>query len=113
MSKIELEHVVDELRKALWSAIKKAGDDELAFQVGDIEVEFSVAVTNEAGANAGVKFWVIELGGSASHAQAETQKIKFSLTPMYRKDPAKAVLTAAPWPPADDQDDMAQPPAED
>jgi hypothetical protein len=97
--KIALENVVGGLRKELWAAIRSAQDENLSFQVGQIDVELSVGVTNEVGTQGGIRFWVLELGASGSHQMAETQRIKFALTPMYRTNPDKAVLTAAPWPP--------------
>lgn len=36
--------------------------EDLRFEVGPVELELTVAVSEEAGSNAKVRFWVIELG---------------------------------------------------
>ncbi|MFI9251510.1 trypco2 family protein [Streptomyces sp. NPDC053069] len=94
---IELSDMIRELREQLTSALT-GGDGQLVrFEVGPVEVEATVAVTREAGADAKVKLWVVDAGANGKYSNAQTQRIKVTLTPQTIPadgTPARPVLIA-------------------
>ena len=59
-----------------------AKDPQLQFNVGPVNVEFTLMTHREGGARAGIRFWVVEAGASASVAGESTQKVTLALTPV-------------------------------
>lgn len=81
-SLIGLREAIRSLRTELAAAIKEGEGDPLRFRLGPVEVEFTMGVTREKGAEGGVKWWVISLGAKASQETVATQRVKLSLTPV-------------------------------
>lgn len=79
--RIELAQVISQLREELQNAQRAGKDEDLKFEVGPVELELTVAVDREGGANAKVKFWVVELGASGKADSKATQRIKLVLDP--------------------------------
>ena len=52
------------------------------FRTGPVELEFEVAVTRTGGGQAGVRLWVLTLGGKGELGHATTQRIKVTLQPV-------------------------------
>ena len=84
-SKVGLADAVDALRAELSEAMARARDQEIQFPVGEIQVEFQIGVTREAEGKAGLKVWVLELGGG-SYTRESVQKITVSLEPPVTAD---------------------------
>ena len=59
-----------------------AKDPQLQFNVGPVNVEFTLMTHREVGGKAGIRFWVVEAGASASVAGESTQKVTLALTPV-------------------------------
>jgi hypothetical protein len=59
-----------------------ARDPQLQFNVGPVSVEFTLVTRHEGGGKAGIRFWVVEAGASASVASDSTQKVTLALTPV-------------------------------
>ena len=59
-----------------------AKDPQLQFNVGPVNLEFTLMTHHEAGGRAGIRFWVVEAGASASVANESTQKVTLVLTPV-------------------------------
>ena len=59
-----------------------AKDPQLQFNVGPVNVEFTLMTRHEGGGKAGIRFWVVEAGASASVAGESTQKVTLALTPV-------------------------------
>lgn len=76
---VELAAVIGQLRAELTEAAEAGEGEEFRFEVGPIELELTVAVSKEAGPNAKVKFWVVELGADAKLTATNTQRIKLTL----------------------------------
>lgn len=74
-----VEHLRGEL---LAAAAGRRGD--LEFQVGPVELEFSVEMRKEKKASGGLKAWVVSAGAEASRSSASVHRVKLVLTP---KDP--------------------------
>ncbi|MER7766797.1 trypco2 family protein [Kitasatospora sp. NPDC096140] len=81
---IELSDVIRDLRSQLGRAIEAAADEELELELGDIELELTVALEKGGGGTAKVKFWVLELGGNGKMGQTDTQQLKLTLKPRLR-----------------------------
>ena len=84
---VALSSTVRMLRAEIERAMETAAGEELQFRLGPIELEFHVGVTNEGGGEAGIRFWVLTLGGEVSHSREETQTVRLTLTPHRRGDP--------------------------
>ena len=74
MEGLELAETVEALRAELARAAAGA-EAEFQFAVAGVQLEFHVAVTRTGEGRAGVKFWVVELGGAGSYARAETARL--------------------------------------
>jgi len=81
LAEIELYELIENLRSELTKARRAGEGEELRFEIGQVELQLSVAVTKEAEASGGVKFWVLELGTDATATSAATQQMTLTLTP--------------------------------
>lgn len=88
--KIELSEAIGELRAQLNRAIKEGKEEDLRFEVVDLELELQVVATRatkvSGNAEAGVKFWLLGAGkvsggGEMRDETAQLQKIKLKLRP--------------------------------
>lgn len=81
-SPFELANVVQGLRQELLKAVEQAKGEELRFEVQEMELELQVQVTKEVGAEAKLKFWVIDAGGvSGSVEKSTVQTVRLKLKP--------------------------------
>ena len=81
MTEIGLAETIEALRSELATAMKKANGQDIQFPLGRIELEFHVGVRRATDAKAGVKFWVVELGGSGAYSAESIQKVSITLEP--------------------------------
>jgi Trypsin-co-occurring domain 2 len=65
VERVELAQVIGQLRRELSVAMREGEGEDLRFELGPVELELTVGVSKEAGPNAKVRFWVVELGGGA------------------------------------------------
>lgn len=93
---VELATVIGQLREELGKAARAGAGEEFQFEVGPIELELTVAVSKEAGPNAKVKFWVVELGADAHLSSTNTQKIKLTLDLRRAGEPDRRPLISGP-----------------
>ncbi|MDX3059629.1 hypothetical protein PV394_31600 [Streptomyces sp. NE06-03E] len=78
---VELSDMIRQLRRELNAAMSDGRDEAVRFELGPVEIEATVTVDREAGADGKVRFWVVEAGGSGKYAQARTQRITLTLQP--------------------------------
>jgi hypothetical protein len=78
---IELGELVRQLRSELQMAREAGAGEQIRFELGPVELDLTVAVTRETGAEAKVRFWVVELGGQGGFSREVTQHIKLTLEP--------------------------------
>ncbi|MER7620818.1 trypco2 family protein [Streptomyces sp. NPDC126503] len=90
MTEIELAEAVESVRDQLVTAATRAAGQPLAFEVGDIEMEFTIELRREVKAGGKVKAWVVEAGTDASHIRGETHRVTFTLKP-------RNVATGGSW----------------
>ncbi|ONK11986.1 hypothetical protein STBA_27220 [Streptomyces sp. MP131-18] len=82
-SEVELADLIRQLREEIKAAATAGAEpgETLRFEVGPVEVEVTVAVSREAGANGKVRFWVVDAGGDSRFARSATQRITLTLHP--------------------------------
>ncbi|MFI0453110.1 trypco2 family protein [Actinomadura sp. 6N118] len=78
---IELSTVINQLRGELSTAIATGTNEGLRFELGPIELEVTLALSQEAGGNAKVRFWVLDAGAQGKEGSVATQRIKLTLQP--------------------------------
>jgi hypothetical protein len=88
---IELAELLSSLRAEISRARLDSANKDVRFRVDSIDLELQVAVENAAEADAGVRFWVVSMGGKGSVKSAETQVIRLRLGAVT--DKGEAVLT--------------------
>ncbi|GGN42925.1 hypothetical protein GCM10012285_23780 [Streptomyces kronopolitis] len=94
---IELSEMIRELRQQLTTALAEGATEAVRFELGPVEIEATVAVSREAGADAKVRLWVVDAGTNGKYAQAQTQRITVTLAPQVvpaEGSPARPVLIA-------------------
>ena len=79
LERIDLSETIQALRAELAKAAAMAVGQEIHFPVGQVELEFHVGVTKDIEGNAGVKFWVVELGAKGTYATESVQLVKVTL----------------------------------
>jgi hypothetical protein len=82
---IPLTDVVQALRAEIGKAVQAGAQEQVKFALDSVDLEFSVAVTREGGANGKISFNVLgfgaEIGGEGKYSRERTQKITLKLTP--------------------------------
>jgi hypothetical protein len=63
-------------------AVREGKDEEMRFALGPIELELQVEVSSSGGGEAGIKFWVLSLGGKGERSSDTTQTLHLRLTPV-------------------------------
>ena len=81
-ARIPLARAIEDLRSELLAAVASGKNQPLQFRLKPIELELKLAVTREGGANAGVKFWVLDIGAKDAIADATTHTLKLVLEPV-------------------------------
>jgi hypothetical protein len=84
----------DELTRAWWDG----RDQSVRFKPAPVELTLQVAVTSAGTGRAGVKWWLIELGGEVSRQSVVTQTVKVTLEPMMfdeEGEPLEFLIDAA------------------
>lgn len=81
---LELAEVISALREEINIAKQNAENQDIRFNINNVEIELQTVVEYEAGAEASgkVRFWVVDANTKASGKwkDAVTQKIKLSLS---------------------------------
>lgn len=78
-SGIPLVETIEALRAQLSEAVAAGTGQEIQFPVDGVELEFHVGVTRSVEGNGGVRFWVVELGASASYGVESIHKVSVHL----------------------------------
>jgi hypothetical protein len=78
-NEIGLVEAIEAVRAELTLAVAQNADKEIQFPVDKVDLEFHVGITRTASGTGGIRFWVIELGGNASHESESVHTVKVSL----------------------------------
>ncbi|MEU8622460.1 trypco2 family protein [Streptomyces sp. NPDC048623] len=79
--KIELADAIASVRDELLTAARRATGHPVSFEVGDIEMEFTVELRRELKGGGKVKAWVVEAGADTTRSRGETHRVSFTLKP--------------------------------
>ncbi|RSS38083.1 trypco2 family protein [Streptomyces sp. WAC08241] len=81
MTEIELADAIQSVRDQLVTAAARATGQPVAFEVGDIEMEFTIELRKEVKAGGKVKAWVVEAGADAGRSRGDIHRVSFTLKP--------------------------------
>ena len=81
LPRLRLADFIDALRTELRAAALQK-DPQLQFNVGPVTIQFTMMTHYEGEGKAGVRFWVVEAGASATVANESTQQLTLTLTPV-------------------------------
>jgi Trypsin-co-occurring domain 2 len=79
VEQLQLAETVEALRAELAQAAADGADTDFQFPVAGAQLEFHVGVTKAGEGNAGVRFYVVELGAKGSYAREEIQTVTVTL----------------------------------
>lgn len=79
---------IRQLRRELLVAIEEGEGQALRFDLGTVEFEAQVMVSDTAGGGGGVKFWLVSAEGSRRRSETVTHTLRLSLTPVEADAPA-------------------------
>ena len=116
-SLLPLSDVIQALRNELLQAYESGKGDAIRFQVGPVDVDFTVLAKREGGPEGKIKFSVLgigaELGGSARFAAEQTQRVRLTLTPsMVKAGEERTELEVGRKPPKEEQEEEGPPGAD-
>ncbi|GGZ12448.1 hypothetical protein GCM10010387_00390 [Streptomyces inusitatus] len=78
---IELADAIESIRDQLIEAAGRSAGRPVLFEVGDIEMEFTVELRKETRGGARVKAWVVDAGAEAARTSGRTHRVAFTLKP--------------------------------
>ncbi|MER5580941.1 trypco2 family protein [Streptomyces asoensis] len=78
---IELADAVQAIRDGLMAATNRGSGSPLRFELGDIQMEFSVELRRDVRGKGGVKAWIADVSVEGGAASTRVQKISFTLKP--------------------------------
>lgn len=88
--RIELADAVQAVRDELITAAGRSSGQDVVFEVGDIELEFSVELRKEAKGGVKVKAWVVEAGVDGGGGTTRTHRVAVTLRALDSR-------TGQPW----------------
>lgn len=103
MVEIELSKAVESLRDELLEAAVEGASSQIAFEVGSIELEFTVQLKIDANVKAGFKAWAISADAGAGVSRASTHIVRVTVTPKLR-DGGDLLITGSSWQPTEPGD---------
>jgi NTP-dependent ternary system trypsin peptidase co-occuring protein len=92
---IPLASAIGALRTEIVKAMHAAGAEDIRFALGPVELELQVEAAQEAGGEAGIKFWLVSIGGKGSRSSGTTHTVKLTLTPVRAAGGEPDVLVAS------------------
>lgn len=79
-SRIPLADLVNAVRAELETAALDARNQQLQFEVQDVQLEVDVTTTGTREVGGGVQVWVLTVGAKGSKANAATQKVTLRMS---------------------------------
>ncbi|WP_035847809.1 trypco2 family protein [Kitasatospora azatica] len=78
---IELAEAVESVRRQLATAAERAVNERFQFEVGTVELEFSVELRRDAKAGGKVQAWILSAGAEGSAGRTTAHRVSVTLTP--------------------------------
>jgi hypothetical protein len=85
---LELSDAVQAVRDGLLDATARGTGSPLAFELGEIHMEFAVELRRERKAGGGVRAWVLTGSAETSRSRGHTHTVSFTLHPRRASDGA-------------------------
>jgi hypothetical protein len=79
MRHIGLAEAIEELRRELGVAQDAGANQQLRFEVAEVEIELLVELAREGGGEAKAVFGVVSVGGNARASHANTHRLRLKL----------------------------------
>lgn len=79
---IPLADAIQRLRDELIVAAQEGAGKDVRFRLGPVKLDLEVAATYTGGGEAGIKFWVVTIGGRAEASKARTHTVHLELQPV-------------------------------
>jgi hypothetical protein len=89
---IPLSKMIQQLRRELQESNAAAEKENLRFKVEGVELELKVAVSRESSGDAGIRFWVVNLGVKHKAAEQDVHTFKLKLTPQVGPEKKEALV---------------------
>lgn len=80
---IPLANAIRALRQEIVAAVRAAGEEDIRFALGPVELELQVEAARETGGEAGIKFWLVSIGGRDVAGAASDKSACSPLTPTF------------------------------
>lgn len=81
---IGLAEAIGRVRAELEDARVRGEGQELRFRLTEVTLEFAVELTREAGAEGGIKVWVVSVGAKGGVSSAHTNTVRVSMVPQVK-----------------------------
>ncbi|MEV7213288.1 trypco2 family protein [Kitasatospora cineracea] len=78
---IELADAIEAIRLELLAAAERGRGQAVQFEVGPVTLDFTVELTRDARAKAGIKAWVLSADAEAGLKHTRTHQVSVTLTP--------------------------------
>ncbi|WP_410537726.1 trypco2 family protein [Streptomyces sp. KL2] len=78
---IELAEAVAAVRDGLMEAASRGAGQDIAFEVGPIEMEFQVELRQEVRGKSGLRAWVLTADAEGGLSRGRGHRVAFTLTP--------------------------------
>jgi len=79
--RVELAEAIEAIREELADAAERGAGQPVQFEVGPVNLEFTVELKRDARAKGGVKAWVLSGDLEAGLVHGRTHKVSVTLTP--------------------------------
>ncbi|MFI1682308.1 trypco2 family protein [Streptomyces sp. NPDC020607] len=97
IGEIGLADAISAIRDDILTATQQGAGSPLRFELGDIEMDFTVELRRDARGRAGVKAWVIDAAAERGSGTTHTHRVAFTLKP-------KDALTGQGWDVSSDEE---------
>jgi hypothetical protein len=86
MRRVELGDAIESVRSQLSELGRNTAGKDLLFELGPVEIEFTVEVGFVGEGGATVKLWVLDAGAKHTASDTYTQTVRVTLEPKWRAD---------------------------
>lgn len=77
-----LSDAITSIRGELTRAVASGEGEDIRFRLGPVELEFELEARKDAGATAGVRFWVISAAAKGDVSSGSVHRIRLTLQPI-------------------------------
>ncbi len=95
MSKLPLTDLILTLREELQQAQEQGREQNIAFEVQEIELEVALVAEEDKGANFGVKLFALDIGVKGSQRDVASHRLRLKLRPFPRGEDEEASESGA------------------